>query len=311
MTSTSQEPLIVILMCTYNGEKFLTEQLDSFLNQTHKNIVVWVSDDGSTDGTLGIIKQYQKKFEKNRLKIINGPGKGSVINFLSLLCHSDIKADYYSFADQDDIWCSDKLSNALLKINKLPKTIPILYGSRTKIVAEDGVEIGLSPVFSKTPCFKNALVQSIAGGNTMLMNDAAVDIMRKAGPVEVVSHDWWAYMLISGAGGTVIYDSYPSLLYRQHDNNQIGSNASWIARLKRINLLLAGSFRKWNTINITALFKVKNLLSKENKVILEQFENARNSSLFQRMIKLWQIKIFRQTFLGNIGLIAAIILKKI
>ena len=311
MTTTAQEPLIAILMCTYNGEKFLIEQLDSFLNQTHKNIIVWVSDDGSTDGTLAIIKQYQKKFAKNQLKIINGPGKGSVINFLSLLCHSDVKADYYAFADQDDIWNCDKLSIALSKINKLPQTTPILYGSRTKTITEDGIEIGLSSIFPKTPCFRNALVQSIAGGNTMLMNNIAANIMRKTGPVEVISHDWWAYMLISGAGGTVIYDTYPSLLYRQHDNNQIGANTDWTARLKRINLLLAGSFRDWNTTNIIALFKAKDLLNKENQVILEQFENARNSSLFPRIIKLWEIKIFRQTLLGNIGLIVAIILKKI
>ena len=311
MTNPTLEPLIAVLMCTYNGEKFLTEQLDSLLGQSHKNIVVWVSDDGSTDNTIIILKQYQKKFPKGWLKIINGPGKGSVINFLSLLCNPDLKADYYAFADQDDIWEENKLSISLSKISALPKTTPTLYGARTKTVTEQGIEIGLSSIFSKTPCFENALVQSIAGGNTMLMNDVAANIMKQAGVIEVISHDWWAYMLISGAGGTVIYDKQPSLLYRQHDNNQIGANMGWLAKAKRINLLLAGSFREWNTTNIMALLKVKYLLNEKNQAILEQFEISRNSSFFSRIIGLWKLKIFRQTILGQFGLILAICLKKI
>ena len=108
MKVSPTEPLIAILMCTYNGERFIAEQIDSFLNQTHKNIALWVSDDGSTDGTMIILKKYQEKFPKGRFKIINGPGKGFVMNFLSLICHKDVKADYYAFSDQDDI-CLDKI----------------------------------------------------------------------------------------------------------------------------------------------------------------------------------------------------------
>ena len=145
----------------------------------------------------------------------------------------------------------------------------------------------------------------------MVMNNAAADLLRQAGPLEVVSHDWWAYMLISGAGGEVIYDEYPSLLYRQHGNNQIGANTSWAGRFKRLGLLLSGSFREWNNTNVNALLKVKYLLNKENQVILEEFKNARNSVLLQRVIGLWKLGIFRQTFLGNLALIFAIILKKI
>lgn len=308
---TTSEPLVAILMCTYNGEKFLAEQLDSFLNQTHKNIVLWISDDGSTDSTLDIVKEYQGNFPKNRLKIVKGPGKGSVINFLSILCHSDLKADYYAFADQDDIWEKEKISTALSKAGNFPEDTAILYGSRTKTVDENGVEMGYSAIFSKAPCFKNALVQSIAGGNTMLMNNTAADIMRKAGPMEVISHDWWAYILISGAGGKVIYDDYPSLLYRQHGNNQIGANTSWAARVKRLGLLLSGSFRDWNNTNVSALLKVKYLLNKENQAILDKFENSRNGTLLHRVVGLWKLGIFRQTFLDNLALAFAIILKKI
>ena len=305
------EPLVAILMCTYNGENFLVEQIESFLIKNYKNIVLWVSDDGSTDGTLDIIRKYQKKLPKNQLNIITGPGRGSVVNFLSLLCHPDLKADYYAFADQDDIWKQEKISNALLKINEVHADKAILYGSRTKTVNESGLEIGYSTVFSKSPCFKNALVQSIAGGNTMVMNNIAASVLRKAGPLEVISHDWWAYMLISGSGGEVIYDNYASLLYRQHDENQIGANTGWMARFKRVGLLMSGRFREWNNTNVNALLKVKYLLNKENQVILEKFEYSRNSCLLRRVVTLWKLGIFRQTILDNIGLVCAIILKKI
>jgi hypothetical protein len=109
----------------------------------------------------------------------------------------------------------------------------------------------------------------------------------------------------------MIYDTYPSLRYRQHGNNQIGANTSWIARIKRINLLLKGEFRKWNSINAQALMTKKNLLSEENQEILAEFERARNSNLLSRIFGLWKIGIYRQTFLGNLGLILAVILNKL
>ncbi len=310
-----QEPLVAIMMCTYNGVQFLKEQLDSFLTQTHKNIIVIASDDGSTDSTIQILEQYKPLFGKDsnnndRLRIINGPKSGSVINFLSILCMNDLSADYYAFSDQDDIWENDKITRALHNLKEY-QNIPVLYGSRTRTVSYDNQDLGFSTIFSKSPSFKNAIVQSIAGGNTMIMNMLARNLLKEFGPLDVVSHDWWAYIVVSGAGGKMIYDTYPSLRYRQHGNNQIGANTSWFARIKRINLLLKGKFRKWNSINVEALMTKKNLLSKENQEILDEFDKARNSHLISRITGLWKIGIYRQTFLGNLGLILAVILNKL
>jgi len=301
---------VAILLCTYNGDRFIEQQLDSFYKQTHRNLKIWVSDDNSTDKTLEILKNYQKEWGEDRLVINKGPQKGCIENFMNITCNKDINADFYAYADQDDIWEEDKIERALEALKNYSE-MPALYGARTKLIDVSGNNIGLSPLFAKPPSFKNALVQSIAGGNTMVFNNHAIELLRSAGELKVVSHDWWAYILISGAGGKIIYDSKPSLLYRQHDSNVIGANQTIGAKLKRIMLLFKGNYRKWNDINTQALFKVQNLLSKENLNTLQKFENARNSNFFIRLIKLLSSGLYRQSLIGNVALLIASLFKKI
>lgn len=106
-------PLVAILLCTYNGARFLAEQLESLEYQTHQNWVVIASDDGSTDLTLEILQQYQAKWPSGKLTIRGGPQKGFSQNFLSLACDPEIKANYYAFCDQDDVWLPEKLEIAV------------------------------------------------------------------------------------------------------------------------------------------------------------------------------------------------------
>ena len=112
----SNTPLAAILLCTYNGARFLAEQLDSLEAQTHQNWIVISSDDGSTDQTLEILYQYQAKWPAGKLTIRSGPQKGFCQNFLSLACDPEIKADYYAFCDQDDVWLIDKLKMGINNI---------------------------------------------------------------------------------------------------------------------------------------------------------------------------------------------------
>ena len=99
LEGSSNAPLVAILLCTYNGARFLPEQLDSLEAQTHQNWVVYASDDGSTDATLEILQQYQAKWPSGKLTIRTGPQKGFCQNFLSLTCDPNIRADYYAFCD--------------------------------------------------------------------------------------------------------------------------------------------------------------------------------------------------------------------
>ena len=197
-------------------------------------------------------------------------------------------------------------------LDSVPPDQPALYCSRTRLVDERNRLIGLSPEFSRTPGFANALMQNIGGGNTMVFNEAARDLLRRAGgALPVTSHDWWSYMLVSGAGGQVFYDRQPSLRYRQHPGNLIGMNGTWRARLGRIRMLWQGRFRQWNDDHVAALDSVRDLLTPANREVLDRFARARGMSLLPRLLHLKRCGVYRQTLLGNLGLIAAAIFGKI
>lgn len=305
-------PKVAILLCTYHGQHYLVDQLDSFAAQSYPNLKVWASDDGSQDDTRAILEAYQGKWGEDRLSIQFGPSAGFAANFLSLACNSGIQADYYAFSDQDDIWEADKIQRAMDWLLTIPADVPALYCSRTRLVDADNRDMGFSPLFGRPAGFANALIQNMGGGNTMVFNDAARRLLREAGEnVDVVTHDWWVYLVVSGCGGKVFYDAYPSLRYRQHGSNLIGVNSGWYARLVRIRMLWQGRFKSWIDQNIRALQPLRLKLTPENRRILDQFSTARNQWLLPRLIGFKRSGIYRQTLLGNLGLVAAAIFKKI
>ena len=305
-------PKVAILLCTYQGQKYLHEQLNSFVAQTHKNWELWVSDDGSKDGTHAILAEAIKDWSPGKISVHNGPQEGFCANFLSLTCNACIKADFYAYSDQDDIWKSEKLERAVAALSTVPQGVPALYCSRTRVVDADDKHICLSPLFTKTPSFANALMQNIGGGNTMVFNEAARQLLIVAGEkVQVVTHDWWAYMLVSGCGGQVFYDSKPTVRYRQHGSNLVGMNSSWPARLKRVYQLFQGRFREWNDLNVSALLRVRSKLTTDNQVTLDQFIEARQLPTIPRLKGLKRSGIYRQTIFGSLGLVVAAIFNKI
>lgn len=307
---------VAILMGTKNGERFLADQLDSLAAQTHQDWVLYVSDDGSDDDTLRILKAYQAKWTAGKLIIKEGPRKGFCVNFLSLACDPIIRANYYAFCDQDDVWLPSKLEVAL-KNNITHQihgdlTLPYLYCGRTTYVSEDLEPIGVSPLFVFPAKFRNALVQSIAGGNTMVFNQKTKLALEKVGIVDVPSHDWWLYLLVSGIGGEVYYDKVPQILYRQHDGSIVGENRSFTSKCFRAYTLLRGRFRKWNTKNINALCIIIGMLTEDNQEILRLFILMRNASSIIDRFRLMEVcGLYRQTWRGTMTLFLAAFLKKI
>lgn len=305
-------PKVAIFLCTYNGQLYLTEQLQSIERQTYTNWEVWTSDDGSKDNTRSILEACKATWSEKKIFIIDGPRKGFAANFLGLTCHRQIEADFFAYADQDDIWEANKLQRAIDWLSTVDANTPALYCSRTRLVDANNNEIGLSPRFTKPPSFANALIQNMGGGNTMVFNKAARSLLCEAGEhIDVVTHDWWGYIAISGCGGKVFYDDYPSLRYRQHANNLVGMNSSWRARLVRIRMAWQGQFRNWNDKNIEALQRLRARLTPENRAILDQFANSRKRWLLPRLFGFKRAGLYRQTLMGNLGLIFFMLLNKI
>lgn len=301
---------VAILLCTYNGAAHLDEQLTSISRQQDCDISIFASDDGSTDGTVDLLKRFAgTNVIPTRIK--QGPGNGHTANFLSLVDDTDAQTEFFAWSDQDDSWDADKLARAIARLSRFEPDKPALYCSRTRSISETGNPLGLSPHFRREPSFQNALVQNIGGGNTMVFNRAARALLVEAGMVDVVCHDWWTYLLVSGAGGELVYDPEPSLSYRQHGDNEIGANISWSDRIQRYGGALWGRNRDWTDRNLAALVQNRHLLTPGNREILDLFGSAREGGLLQRLRGLRKAGLYAQTLSGNMGLYVATLLKKI
>ncbi|UOA08405.1 glycosyltransferase family 2 protein [Methylobacter sp. S3L5C] len=305
-------PAVAILMGTYNGGKYIAEQLDSICRQTFKNWKIIISDDGSIDNTLDIIRDYQKKTGSDRIILKQGPSTGFADNFMALASDSDIKADYYFFSDQDDIWLPDKLERAVncLKVTNANK--PSLYGSSTLLGDEHGVIYEKSHIYLFPKNFRNAIVQCVVGGNSLAFNQAFKNIIEQISPVKVVSHDWWMYQLITAIDGYFYYDEEPTLIYRQHPQAVVGANTSMVSRINRVSMVLKGRFKNWNDINILALDRIRHLMSTEAVETLHYFKLARTAKSFKDRVRLLNISgVFRQSRQGTVSLFIAVIIQKI
>lgn len=304
-------PHVAILMATYNGRAYLSDQLHSILDQDHANWSLWVSDDGSTDGTLQVLQGFQASHPERQINLRRGPGLGSTANFLNLLCDTTIVADFYAISDQDDVWLPEKLTRAVERL-LMHDGGPALYGADTIVVKQDLKPVARSLRFSRQPDFRNALVQNISGGNTMVFNRAAHGIAVRAMPRSLpVCHDWWLYQIITGAGGSAIHDDAAMVLYRQHDQNQFGSNRGTRAHLARLIGLLNGRFKTWNAQNIAALASVTPVLSENNRAILDEFSMLRRMKGLRAIRHLHRTGLFRQSLVGNVFLMIAAFLGRL
>ena len=299
-----------ILLCTFNGAAFLDTQLRSLAQQTVPIVNVHVSDDGSTDETVPILLRWKHAWSKGTFLIEDGPGQGFAENFRSLVLRGS-SDNYVGFCDQDDFWHRDKLESAIDMLSETP-AIPALYGSRSVLVDRQGQPIRRSPLFARPPSFGNALVQSLAGGNTMVLNRPAFQLLQESGRrVEFLMHDWWAYLLISGAGGYIHYDPHPHIDYRQHDNNVLGGGLSLAKRPQRLLELWNGKYVRWNEANLKALDACKDLLDERAVALLEQFRRLRKSGSISAVRQLRSSGIYRQTLRGDIALALAAFFRRL
>ena len=222
---------ITVLMSTYNGEKYLHEQIDSILRQQGVKVNLLVRDDGSTDNTLAILGKYQ---EEGLLTFYTGENLGPQRSFLHLLQQAP-QSDYYAFADQDDVWLEDKLSTGITQLEN-DKEKPALYFSQTQLTDEELNPIP-SVIIHPKVTFGEMLVYKFIGGCTMILNHALREVIGTYVSGKMPMHELWVYSIALEADSHVVFDPTPHILYRQHGNNTIGQGQGlvyeWTQRLKR------------------------------------------------------------------------------
>lgn len=301
----TDRPRITVLLALYDGCSYLREQLQSYLDQSLPPVCVLASDDRPGDGTAEVFRRFTSAASGEIIwNMITGPERGSTANFLHLLATVSLHdTDYVALSDQDDIWLPQKLQSAVEWIAPLGNR-PVLLGTRSWIweAATDRrrVSRAISPPFD----FRHALIQNYAGGNTMVLNRPAMQLVQQALPTmpQPAIHDWWLYQLISGAGGTVLLDPEPRLLYRQHPGNQIGASTTLASKLRRFTNMLSGTHRAWMDQNLAALQANEFLLTSDSVALLHRLQRNRSGSLQQRLCLLRDTGLHRKAQVDQLAL---------
>ena len=224
--------IVQVVMSTYNGEQYIKEQIESILQQQDVQIRLLIRDDGSTDATLDIIRQYALKYEN--VVAYEGPNVGPCKSFFDLLSNVDVNAQYYAFADQDDVWKLHKLSRAIRFLEECGN-VPALYAGSYDLVDSNLNKISRGNKGKKIVSFGNSLIECIYPGCAGVFNKSLLELVNKKLPENAYMHDWWLYMAAS-AMGKVIYDEEASVLYRQHEKNVLGDKTGKIQHiLQRVN----------------------------------------------------------------------------
>ena len=245
-------------MSTYNGEKYIREQLDSILNQKEVEIFLYIRDDGSKDNTIHILEEYSEKYS-NVQWYSGSKNLGSCGSFFELMSQKREGIDYYSLSDQDDIWDEDKLISAIRFIkSNAPKDKPVLYYSNLRIVDQNNNYIRNSHSKPMLPGNKYSYLADVfVTGCTAVYNQELASIISEVQPKEFSMHDTWLYVVASMFGVT-LYDFTPHMNYRQHGNNVVGT------RKKRISIeSLKREFKDYFNWNDQSRFRCAKLIQKQ------------------------------------------------
>lgn len=228
---------VLVLLSSYNGEKYIKEQIESIMNQENVLVECIIRDDGSSDNSVKIIDETIKN--DNRFRLIVGENLGFQKSFFELL---KIKNDYkyYAFADQDDVWLPNKLSKAIEKLKEIEEeNIPCVYFSNLMQVDSELNEIGLRYIKElQVDSFEENLTHNYAYGCTMVFNKFSKELACRCFPKGKLNHDAWI-MLVCAACGKIYYDKNSYILYRRHGNN-VSEKISFWALVKKQTKWLFG-----------------------------------------------------------------------
>lgn len=307
-------PEIQVLLATYNGARFLHEQIESVLAQTYPNVTILARDDGSSDGTQEILRDYaEKKPERFRVLQDGDPTRHPKRNFESLMAAST--APYVAFCDQDDVWLTDKLQremDAMLAAEAVaPSDAPVLIFTDLEVVAADLSTIATSMWAAqgipgqRTDNFARLLAQNVFTGCTGLLNRALV---QKSLPIpeSAVMHDWWV-MLVAAAFGKLVSLPIATVRYRQHESNAVGAVKE--AKRKLLPDLHAHGERRreWDMTEGNAhalLERFRNTLPPDKlQLTTEYIRCSESPSRVQRVTTLLRYGFFREGARMNLAIL--------
>ncbi|OHD94819.1 MAG: hypothetical protein A2019_06325 [Sulfurimonas sp. GWF2_37_8] len=299
--------MITVLLSTYNGSKYLKNQLDSLIAQSYKDFEIIARDDGSSDDTLMILKSYGiKLLESER----NLGAKGSFGELLKYaLRNSDTK--YFMFCDQDDVWQSDKIEKTLTKMQYMENKygdMPLLVHTDLEVVDEKLNTLAgsfwhyqnINPAQDR---LNTLILQNIVTGCTMMINRKLAQMIEDV-PVEAVMHDWWIAMVAS-AFGKIGYIKEPLMLYRQHSNNDTGAKNYGIEYFIK-KFLQKQDFSKY-TLQARKFFEVYgDKLDKPSQEMLEKFSHLEKMNWLEKRVFLVKHEILKNGIVRNIGLMVRV-----
>lgn len=280
---------IAILLATYNGDQYLEEQLESIFSQTHNAWHLFVRDDGSTDGTVDILKAYAAKYDC--ITIINNGGEftGSATgNFFKLLHSSDFQGyTHISFADQDDVWAPAKLQSALTCMR-----LDSASAYSSNLVSYDNAMKRSSYIDKSQPQkeFDYIFQGASAGCTYVFTRDVCLLIQKKTVGIDSYkgrSHDWLIYALCRVNDVRWVFDREAHVFYRQHANNVYGSMSALSGVMTRLKMLRSG----WYRDNIIWVAEMSNACIKAGAVV----ERVKRNSLLDKVSLLRMVSRFRRS----------------
>lgn len=285
---------VQILMSTFNGESYIRDQIESILNQDYTNIELLIRDDGSTDSTVAIIKEYVETY--SNVKYFIGENRGACNSFFELIKVADKDSDYYAFSDQDDYWLPNKISRAVCSLEKENEEEVLLYACGYTIVDERLQSLQTKKrVENIKPSFRNAIIENVCIGCSMVFNNRFFQEIHNKLPQGVYMHDWWLY-LVSTCIGKLIYDNGSYLYYRQHNNNAIGMHNSvikqWSTRYHNYRNMKI--FRENQLSQLLSLYK----LDDEKKYIIKELVHTK-TNVKSRIKLIFHKEIYRQKKLDD------------
>lgn len=303
--------MLQILLGTYNSGSFLREQLDSLLHQTYRDFEILIRDGGSSDGTVEVIADYQRRFPE-KVRFLGSSNASTLENFSRLLDHVAQDAGLVMFCDHDDVWKPEKISASVEKYKEMEgrygKAMPILVFTDSEVTDEklkllSPSSLRFQHLDPDRMTLNRLIVQNVPSGNTMLVNRALIDLALPI-PAEAVMHDHWL-TLAAAAMGRIGFIDAPTLYYRQHGNNVYGASRyslfTFWYKLRQGRGKLRERFMQNITQAVAFGCRYAGRLEKEDREMLDALKTFHTLGFWGRRKILWKYGIRKSGFWRNIG----------